>query len=458
MSEFAGKFDVGCIQALVDAVTSRGDGASVSNDIEFRYQDDAGVGVFAKAPLAAGTVLISVPFSQCISTESVMATAVGLEIISIRPGLLQYQDEIIALGLMYAVTLRNRGEEDTSLCPWINHVKTLPTTYNTPLYWSEDELNELKGYNTYHLTNLMKKQIAADWEALHQPLSEEYPELLGGATLELYQWALSTVYSRAVGVVRKGKYTRCIPPIVDMANHSPDAGNDTAETLSFDDVKDAVSFVNTSAKQAGDECYAVYGRYPNGKLLYSYGFVIQNCPHRAVDLWTRLTPTVSNAEAKQQILQSHELTREQTYDFAGTLRGYDGTVTITPALLATVRVIQICDEGEMENVENAYRGEMISVRNEKASYVALRSLLVNALKVDKAEDDKDQLGKLLLSDTKKNDRQLMALLLRVEERDLVQECLVLVDTWLGQLNDLGEAYIPPDSPYVPSQAAAAAST
>ena len=87
-----------------------------------------------------------------------------------------------------------------------------------------------------------------------------------------------------------------------------------------------------------------------------------------------------------------------------------------------------------------------SVRNEQASYVALRSLLLNALKVQTAETDKVALGKLLLDDTKKSDRGLMALTLRVEERELVQSCLSLVDKWLEQLADVGEAFIPSDSP------------
>ena len=80
-----------------------------------------------------------------------------------------------------------------------------------------------------------------------------------------------------------------------MANHSPEAGLDTADTLRYDEINDTVSLVNTSDKAPGDECCAVYGRYPNGKLLYSYGFVIHNNPHRAIDLWTRVTPSISNA-------------------------------------------------------------------------------------------------------------------------------------------------------------------
>ena len=357
---------------LVSHATEKG--GEVSEKINFIYNKETGTGIFATAAIAAREVLLSVPFSQCISTESVMATCLS-EIITIRPGLMNYPDEVIAMGLMYAATHKDQPD-----CPWIQHLNVIPKTYDTPLYWSESELDEIKGTNVFHLTNLMKKQINSDWDALHKPLTVEYPEMLGKATIELYQWALSTVYSRAVGIYRNGVYTRCIPPIIDMANHNPDAGSEAAETLSYDVEKDTISFINTSPKLTGEECFAVYGNYPNGKLLYTYGFVIQSNPHKAIDLWTRVTATLGHAKEKQDILNSHELTRETTYDFVGTLRsGY-----ISPALLATIRIVQ-ADEPELECSEAAFRGEMLSVRNEKASYVSLRNLLLNGMRVETAK-------------------------------------------------------------------------
>ena len=367
-------FDESIIRDLISHVTSRG--AVVSGNINFVHSEEAGTGIFATGAIRSRDALVCVPFSECISAESVMNTRVG-EIISIKPDLLEYPDEVIAMGLMYAVTL---GKDDAELCPWINHVKTIPKTYNTPLYWSDEELHEIKGYNVYHLTNLMKKQIQVDWDTLHQPLSLEFPDILGEATLELYQWALSTVYSRAVGIHRNNIYTRCIPPVVDMANHNPEAGSEAAETLSYDEKNDTVSFINTTPKVPGEECFAVYGNYSNEKLMYTYGFVIHNAPVKAVDLWTRVVPTLSLASEKQAILSAHELTRVPTYDFEGTLRpGY-----VSPALLATIRIMQ-ADASELECSEAAFRGEMLSVRNETATYVSLRQLLLNGMRVETAE-------------------------------------------------------------------------
>lgn len=104
-------------------------------------------------------------------------------------------------------------------------------------------------------------------------------------------------------------------------------------------------------------------------------------PYKAIDLWTKLVPSNFQYAAKQALLQSHPLTKTQTYDFKGTIReNY-----ISPALLATIRVIQANDEAEMMNISKAFNGEMISVRNETASYVSLRNLLIARMKPDAAE-------------------------------------------------------------------------
>jgi hypothetical protein len=61
--------------------------------------------------------------------------------------------------------------------------------------------------------------------------------------------------------------------------------------------------------------------------------------------------------------------------------------------------------------------------------------------------DKEKLGEMLLSNVCKSNRLLMALILRVEHREFLQECLTLVDKWLAQVTDLGEGFIPFDSPF-----------
>lgn len=52
---------------------------------------------------------------------------------------------------------------------------------------------------------MMEKQIDKDWQDLHADLVSKYPSILSGITKNDYIWALSTIWSRAVGVERHGK-------------------------------------------------------------------------------------------------------------------------------------------------------------------------------------------------------------------------------------------------------------
>lgn len=366
--------DPECINTLIDSIVAKG--AVVSN-VDFKSQDESGYGIYAKSDITEkGTTLISVPFKLCITADLIANSPQLSTLFKENSGFLNYPDEVLAIGLMYAVT----NPSDTE-CAWLEHVNTMPSHFNTTIYWSEDELQELKDTNAFHLTKLMKGQMKADFEGLHKPLAEAYPEILSNISFDLYAWALSIVYSRSLELTRNNEHVRCIVPVLDMANHNPFSAESPFDTFHYDDATDCVSLLSAGPLAKGDECFAIYGIYPNAKLIYNYGFVILNNPHRAIDVWTRVGPSSYQATWKNQQLQSHGLTRDQTYDFKGTIRpGW-----VSPALLATIRVIQVADEAEMEAVDRAFVGGMISVRNEMASYVALRNLLTARMKPEQAE-------------------------------------------------------------------------
>lgn len=65
---------------------------------------------------------------------------------------------------------------------------------------------------------------------------------------------------------------------------------------------------------------------------------------------------------------------------------------MSPALLATIRVIQ-CADDEIPQVENAFYGRMISVRNEMASYESLLKLIIARMDVTKAQVQQPSAGR-----------------------------------------------------------------
>lgn len=361
-----------CLQEVSVQVTAAG--GEVNPSVQFIKSQDEGFGIFASAPIQCGATLIKVPFNNCISASTI-ATSIQLrQVFEDNPGLLDYPDEVVAIGLMHAKLFPE------SSCSWCKHAKLLPAEFNTTLYWSDEELDELKGNTVYHLTKMMKKQIDNDFSTIHLPISENYPEVLGGVTKELYTWALNVVYSRSLEITRQNKHTRCIVPLLDMANHNPNMGAVSFDTFKYEDDTDCISIVACTDMSAGDECYAVYGDYPNSKLIYNYGFVVLNNPHRAIDLWVRLPSTSVGFAVKNSFLNAQHLTKQQTYDFKGTIRpNY-----VSPALLATIRVIQ-ADVHELSSLSRAVQGQMISLRNEAATYVSLRNLIVSVMNVERAQ-------------------------------------------------------------------------
>jgi hypothetical protein len=294
--------------------------------------------------------------------------------------LLNYPDELLCMALLYSIT--------HSTSPWKKHVQTLPLTLNLPIYWSVEELQGLKNSMIYHLTLMMKKRIETDWENIYKPLSEVYPHLLGSITIENYTWALGIVYSRAVGFrTAEGTYVRCIPPLIDMANHNTNYGTETADTINYDVNTNCLIFYNSKKTiMPGNECYAVYGDYSNSKLLYSYGFVLPYASPKTLDIWPSINSTISNCDEKRSLLHSQELTAQQTYDFVGTVRDNN---YISPALLSTLRVLQATsDELEMikSNIDYYFDTDnadhIVNPRNEKAALNSLRDIVTYKLSKD----------------------------------------------------------------------------
>lgn len=357
----------------------RDHGGRVSNHVDVKNNPLSGYGIFANNYIQQGDELVSIPFSVCISVESIKANPALSKIFVENPGLDSFPDEILSIGLMYAKILIEKGVVLCDQCPWLVHVKTMPSSLNSPLFWSDDEIEELRPSNVYHLTKLLSRQILADWESIHSPLSQEY-EVLSGISIDHYKWALSMIYSRAFGFYKGDEYIRCIVPLFDMANHNPETATCPSQTFQYSEEENSIKIISSQDKIPNAECYAFYGAYPNAKLLHTYGFVIVNCPNRAVDLWTRVSPSTYLAEAKQKLLSSNALTKDQYYDFTGTIR--EGFVA--PALLATIRVIQ-ANQDELPRIANAFRGEMISVRNELSTYNALRELVVVRMNPSKAQ-------------------------------------------------------------------------
>lgn len=434
MAEIVENSQLNRLESVIVSIQEAGH-IEVSPDVAFRAEDGSGVGIYALRDVLEGTPLVKVPFQSTLSVERIVAYEPLKAIFEENAGLASYPDEVLAIGLMHAMLPQGAD------CPWYDYVQTMPRCFNTPIYWEDEEVEQLRGTNVYHLTVMLKRTIAGDYQSIHGPLSEAYAAL-EGISMDLYSWALSVIYSRALDITRRGAHTRLLAPLLDMANHRYSSDAVAEDTFSYDDATDAVWFCAGYPMSAGQECFAVYGNYCNAKLLHTYGFVVPHNPHQAVDIWTKLQASSAFFEQKAALLAKHALSAAaHSYDFKGTIRNHNGPVDMR--LLNMIRIIQADSEEELQGVaEMIFRGSMISVRNEMATYVSLRNLLSIRLNAEQAERERRQLGEMLLSDAAPSDRLLMALVVKVEERELVQNTISIVNDWIHDLGEQGDSFRP----------------
>ncbi|CAN0404311.1 unnamed protein product, partial [Hapterophycus canaliculatus] len=119
---------------------------------------------------------------------------------------------------------------------------TLPDDVDTPLRWSvegaKDEFGLLDGTMVGMLSRMMRSQVEKDWEEVHLPLVEAYPEILGGVTLQDYLWAMSSIWSRSFDYIEplpdgSSCSRRAMVPVINAANHDPSAAGSLSEMIEF---------------------------------------------------------------------------------------------------------------------------------------------------------------------------------------------------------------------------------
>ncbi|OQR94951.1 hypothetical protein ACHHYP_00796 [Achlya hypogyna] len=411
-------------------------GVALDNFYIRYYGPGEGHGVVAAKDFAKGEHTLDIPFPLTMNVQSAMAS--DLAPLFAQDNLQLPDDEILALHLMY-----ERQKGDASF--WAPFIRSMPQTFDTPIFWPDAVFQELRGTNVALLGSMMRQQIIADYTSIHRPIFQRYPKLFDANALSIsdYKWALSVIWSRAFGVVKDGEYLHVLCPAMDMFNHDVHLNVPLDEFVSYDDKTQRLSHRVHTACVAGAPLNISYGPYSNAKLLYSYGFVVPGNPNRGIDFWLNIPPSDPYYNLKKALLDAHPLTRAQTYDFEGTLLGSG----VSERLLATVRII-LMQENEIVHRNKAFEGQLISRRNELAVYenliLSCRRKLQSFSTTIKQDEDALAAGpsSLFLS---------CALQVRMEDKRTLQDTVRVLTCWkdyLVAIDDeaaVGEVYPPRDA-------------
>ncbi|EQC28331.1 hypothetical protein SDRG_13879 [Saprolegnia diclina VS20] len=377
-----------------------------------------GAGAVAQTALTKGATSLAVPFALTMNVHSARSSDLA-PLLQRESTLLD--NEVLVLHLVY-----ERLKGDASF--WAPFLRSLPASFDTPIYWSHAEFHELKGTNVAMLTNVLRQQLVADYTTIYHRICLRYPQMfpLDRVSIGDFKWALSVLSSRAFGITKDGEYLQVLCPGLDQLTHDVNLHVPLDEVIVFDASTQTLEHHVHDAVAAGAPLTISYGPYSNAKLLCAYGFVVPGNLNCGIDFWLDIPRSDRYFRLKKALLDSNALTAAQTYDFEGTLLGH----AVSERLLATVRIIRM-HETEIDAHNNAFKSQMISRSNEMLVYDSLIAACRQKLQSYTCTLKQDDA--LLASGMAMGNRLQMALQVRMEEKRVLVETIETLNQWSDYL-------------------------
>ncbi|EEB08095.1 lysine methyltransferase [Schizosaccharomyces japonicus yFS275] len=290
--------------------------------IQFQRSDNV-EGTFiaiASKDIDGDQVLISCPESYIITLQKAKN-----ELCRLSP---KFADEKMhTIVCTFFALERLKGEKSQ----WAKYIEYLPKTFDTPLYFTDDELKSLEHTNIFYGCN-DRKRI---WKEEHATAAKllDNPD---NFSWNMYLWAATVFSSRCFSSALLGEEDTddaapILIPLVDSLNHKPRCpiiwNKVTKESH-------AVQLVSVKPISSGGQVYNNYGPKGNEELLMGYGFCLPNNEFETFALRLSLDKAVYNSEKKRSILASHGLSKlnfwiPKQVDFSHLQNILDALVVIT---------------------------------------------------------------------------------------------------------------------------------
>jgi len=161
----------------------------------FSHFEKTGRGVKALSAIPKGEILAEIPPSAYIIPATLI---LDWKDESSQPSMISVLKEkklsnwmTLAIQLLY---LMSNGDKEGEF--FQNWLSTLPSTFNTPLYFTDDERKQLAGTSVEHLLDV--KMVEDNFKKIVVPIAETYPDLWNPkvCTIENFKRAATIIMSR----------------------------------------------------------------------------------------------------------------------------------------------------------------------------------------------------------------------------------------------------------------------
>ncbi|KAA8492998.1 Histone-lysine N-methyltransferase setd3 [Porphyridium purpureum] len=320
--------------------------------------------------VACGDVFLRIPRKLMLSAAVAQAAQneLGQMLRTIPPEVFQETSDSIKNLYMVLFLMHERACGESSF--WYPHLALQPSSFSSPLFYDDDEMEWLLGTPLHPLVLAIKQELAEIFDKVRAYAAEHHPTLLEWMNLDNFLWAVSVVDSRAFRLTIGDEDITIIMPLVDMANHQP-------EGVHFDRVYDAetemlnITYKGQQRVVKGSELQFQYSPLTNWQALQYYGFAMDPNPHDSIEI---SFPPIQDADLevdmKKQIFLSmfeDDFTLDHSIAWKRQESSSNLTVHLTDELLPSLRLM-LMNKEELEGVivQNVVEvcSKMVSVRNE----------------------------------------------------------------------------------------------
>uniref|UniRef100_A0A914HF26 protein-histidine N-methyltransferase n=1 Tax=Globodera rostochiensis TaxID=31243 RepID=A0A914HF26_GLORO len=290
-----------------------------------------GLCLTSKEPLECGIIAAKVPLSATFSTDIAFAANVdSLKKILVEDELIQSMENVaLAMSVAHEVL---RGSESE----WAPYFNMLPSTFFTPIFYTEEQFQALKPSPVFEESLRMFRAVARQFVYFYlrilgdngkksRKCLSDTSRIFAGSpftahnfTFDFYRWCVSAVSTRInmVPICHLNHFPtnsyKCvltvglfhIPaliPFIDMANHAHSLEN--SGSLYFEYETNSINIQLNKCVEVGQELCIHYGPRNNSKFLLHNGFVPQfPNPDDFFELKIGLPRSTSDFEIKLQHL------------------------------------------------------------------------------------------------------------------------------------------------------------
>lgn len=231
-----------------------------------RLGEDAATGrrgIFAADNLEAGDVVLRVPHALILTADGLPAHMDKLCGSHFAVDVMNRQSQMAATLLLE----RAKGSESA----WRPMIDVLPEDFDTPVWWSPEAVELLRGSALHPKVLTQQRGIDASYELLVLKCSEFGSRF----SMSDWRWAVQAIGSRVFKLksatrAHVGGWFAGMVPFADMANHHSRANT----SWGFEDQADAFEVIAREDIPAGMEVFDSYGlRKDAEQLIMDYGFI-----------------------------------------------------------------------------------------------------------------------------------------------------------------------------------------